>query len=34
LFGNIIFCDDGYNIDGHSWPEGNALLYNEKKELK
>ena len=33
LTGNIIFCDDGYNIEGHSWPDGNALLYKEKKEL-
>jgi NAD(P)-dependent dehydrogenase (short-subunit alcohol dehydrogenase family) len=25
--GNVVFCDDGYNIEGHSWPEGNMALY-------
>lgn len=25
--GNVIFCDDGYNIEGHSWPQGNDALY-------
>lgn len=25
--GNVVFCDDGYNIEGHSWPEGNVALY-------
>lgn len=27
LTGNIVFCDDGYNIEGHSWPEGNLAVY-------
>ncbi len=27
LNGNLIFPDDGYNIEGHSWPEGNVALY-------
>lgn len=27
LTGNIIFCDDGYNIEGHSWPDGNNAVY-------
>lgn len=27
LTGNVIFCDDGYNVEGHSWPEGTAALY-------
>ena len=25
--GNVVFCDDGYNVEGHSWPDGNAALY-------
>ncbi len=25
--GNVVFCDDGYNVEGHSWPEGNVALY-------
>lgn len=25
--GNVLFADDGYNIEGHSWPEGNEALY-------
>ncbi len=25
--GNVVFADDGYNIEGHSWPEGNLALY-------
>ena len=33
LTGNVIFCDDGYNIEGHSWPEGNAALYGQPDEL-
>jgi NAD(P)-dependent dehydrogenase (short-subunit alcohol dehydrogenase family) len=33
LNGNVIFCDDGYNIEGHSWPEGNAALYGQPGEL-
>jgi len=33
LNGNVIFCDDGYNIEGHSWPEGNSALYGRSEEL-
>lgn len=33
LTGNIIFCDDGYNIEGHSWPEGNIALYKGMENL-
>jgi NAD(P)-dependent dehydrogenase (short-subunit alcohol dehydrogenase family) len=33
LTGNVIFCDDGYNIEGHSWPDGNVKLYENKREL-
>ena len=32
--GNVVFADDGYNIEGHSWPEGNAALYAGLDELK
>lgn len=28
LTGNLIFCDDGYNVEGHSWPEGNRAVYD------
>jgi NAD(P)-dependent dehydrogenase (short-subunit alcohol dehydrogenase family) len=31
--GNIVFCDDGYNIEGHSWPEGNQALFTDISEL-
>lgn len=27
LTGNVIFCDDGYNVEGHSWPEGTRAVY-------
>ena len=27
LTGNLLFADDGYVIEGHSWPEGNDALY-------
>ena len=27
LTGNLIFPDDGYNVEGHSWPEGNEAVY-------
>ncbi len=27
LTGNVIFVDDGYVVEGHSWPEGNQALY-------
>lgn len=33
LTGNVIFADDGYNIEGHSWPEGNMALYAGAAEL-
>jgi len=32
--GNVIFVDDGYNVEGHSWPEGNAALYEGEKSLQ
>ncbi len=31
--GNVVFADDGYNIEGHSWPEGNEALYAGADEL-
>ena len=34
LTGNVIFCDDGYNIEGHSWPEGNSAMYAGDEDLK
>jgi len=27
LTGNVVFCDDGYNVEGHSWPEGTTAVY-------
>jgi len=33
LTGNVLFADDGYNIEGHSWPEGNQALYAGQSEL-
>jgi 3-oxoacyl-[acyl-carrier protein] reductase len=27
MTGNVIFCDDGYNVEGHSWPEGTRAVY-------
>lgn len=32
LTGNVLFADDGYNIEGHSWPEANQALYEERIE--
>ena len=32
LTGNVIFADDGYNIEGHSWPEANEALYADRLE--
>jgi len=29
LTGNVVFCDDGYNIEGHSWPDGTNAVYGE-----
>jgi len=34
LTGNIIFCDDGYNIEGHSWPQGSKAVYDGPECLK
>ncbi len=34
LTGNVLFADDGYNIEGHSWPEGNAALFAGSDELE
>jgi NAD(P)-dependent dehydrogenase (short-subunit alcohol dehydrogenase family) len=34
LTGNVIFCDDGYNIEGHSWPEGNKAIYSGQDEIE
>jgi len=33
LTGNVVFADDGYNIEGHSWPEGNRALFAGQDEL-
>ena len=33
LTGNVIFADDGYNIEGHSWPNGNKALYESRASL-
>lgn len=33
LTGNVIFCDDGYNIEGHSWPEGTRAVYDGDEAL-
>lgn len=27
LTGNVIFPDDGYNIEGHSWPDGSEAVF-------
>lgn len=32
--GNVVFADDGYNIEGHSWPEGNLSLFAGKENLE
>jgi NAD(P)-dependent dehydrogenase (short-subunit alcohol dehydrogenase family) len=32
--GNVVFADDGYNVEGHSWPEGNLALYEGPKALE
>jgi NAD(P)-dependent dehydrogenase (short-subunit alcohol dehydrogenase family) len=34
LTGNVLFADDGYVIEGHSWPEGNDALYAGFPTLK
>ena len=33
LTGNVVFCDDGYNVEGHSWPEGNLAVYGENDAI-
>ena len=33
MTGNVIFCDDGYNIEGHSWPEGTSAVYSGQSAL-
>ena len=32
--GNVVFPDDGYNVEGHSWPEGNVALYEGSVALQ
>ncbi len=32
--GNVVFADDGYNVEGHSWPEGNVALYSSSEALQ
>ena len=32
--GNVVFADDGYNVEGHSWPEGNSALYQGSVALQ
>ncbi len=34
MTGNVIFADDGYNVEGHSWPKGNMAVYAGAHELK
>ena len=34
LTGNVLFADDGYVIEGHSWPEGNEALYTGSSALE
>lgn len=34
LTGNVVFCDDGYNIEGHSWPDGNRAVYDGPEALE
>jgi 3-oxoacyl-[acyl-carrier protein] reductase len=31
--GNVVFCDDGYNVEGHSWPEGNEAVYESSEAV-
>jgi len=33
LTGNLLFCDDGYAIEGHSWPEGTQAVYQDSETL-
>src|SRR6266550_5463966 len=34
LTGNVLFCDDVYNIEGHSWPAGNRALFQGADSLR
>ncbi len=34
LTGNVCFVDDGYVVEGHSWPEGKRALYAGSTELE
>lgn len=34
LTGNVVFCDDGYNVEGHSWPDGNLAVYGGEEALE
>jgi NAD(P)-dependent dehydrogenase (short-subunit alcohol dehydrogenase family) len=34
LTGNVVFCDDGYNVEGHSWPAGNRALYEGLESME
>lgn len=33
LTGNVVFCDDGYNIEGHSWPAGTQAVFGEAGDI-
>ena len=33
LTGNVLFADDGYNIEGHSWPEGTDAVYGRDESV-
>jgi len=32
--GNVVFADDGYNVEGHSWPDGNLALYGGPQAME
>lgn len=34
LTGNVVFCDDGYHVEGHSWPLGNEALFKGEQDLQ
>jgi 3-oxoacyl-[acyl-carrier protein] reductase len=34
LTGNVLFCDDSDNIEGHSWPAGNRALFQGADSLQ
>lgn len=31
--GNVVFADDGYNVEGHSWPEGSQAVYEGQEAV-